>query len=246
MAPIPSAFDSISSLSSAALSNIAKRLPDLPSPDLFDRNLSPTRTIHTSLISRILSARQSTNSIIPTTYGSINSGPPPGTIVGIVLGSVAGFLLILWLFYTCLNFGTWSSSTAYTESVVVRERDRRKSHQSSRSHRSRRASETVEIRRERSPPPVRIVREPSPRRTETIIVEETREERRPPPPRVRSVSRGSDEIVVIEDHGPPRRKKSHRERDRSRDQSQSGFRTIDPQGFAGVVGGNSRRGSRRG
>ncbi|KAH8656131.1 hypothetical protein BGZ60DRAFT_148775 [Tricladium varicosporioides] len=138
MAPIPSAFNS---LSSVALSNIAKGLPDPPSPDLFDRNLAPTRTIHTSLIRRILSARQSTNSIIPTTYGSINSGPSPSTIVGIVLGSVAGFLLILWLFYTCLNFGTWPSSSAYTGSVVVRERDRRKSHHSSRSHRSRRASE---------------------------------------------------------------------------------------------------------
>jgi hypothetical protein len=36
-------------------------------------------------------------------------------------------LLILWLIYTCLNFGTWGAAeSAYTESVVVR--DRRKSH----------------------------------------------------------------------------------------------------------------------
>jgi len=52
--------------------------------------------------------------------------------------------LILWLIYTCLNFGTVTpfggGESAYTESVVVRERERRKSHHSG-SRRSRRASE---------------------------------------------------------------------------------------------------------
>ncbi|KAF4625274.1 hypothetical protein G7Y89_g12892 [Cudoniella acicularis] len=240
MAPIPISFDSIS----AAFSNLARRIPELPSPEassLIDRNLTPTRT--SSFLRRIIFSRQSANSVVPTTYGSINSGPDPGTVVGIVLGSVAGFLLLLWLFYTCLNFGAWGTASVYTEREVVRERDRRKSHHSS--HRSRRASETVEIRRSSRVSPVRIVREPSPRREETIIVEEERREERRPPPRVRSVSRESDEIIVIEDHSPPRRKKSHRNRERERDDRESGYRTVDPNTISGVIGG-SRRSSRRG
>jgi len=89
-------------------------------------------------------------------------------------------------------------------------------------------SETVEIRRERSP--VRIVR---PERVERVIVEETRETRRE-----RSRSRGdSDEVVVIEEHSPPRKSKSKREKE-------SGFRTVDPLAYGGVVGG--RKGSRGG
>jgi hypothetical protein len=185
--------------------------------------------------------RQSTSTIIPSTYGSINSGPSPGTVVGIVLGSVGGFLLLLWLLYTCLNFGTiTSSSSDYTEEVV---RERRKSTHGSTRTRSRRASETVEVRRERSP--IRIVREPV---VERVIVEESRETRRPPPPRDRSESRESDEVVVIEEHSPPRRKpKSVREDREVREvrevRRESGYRTVDPRAFGGAVGG--RKDSRR-
>jgi hypothetical protein len=152
-----------------------------------------------------------------------------------VLGSVGGFLLLLWLLYTCLNFGTITSSdSSYTESVVVR--DRRKSSHGSTRTRSRRASETVEVRRERSP--VRIVREPV---IERVIVEETR---RAPPPRERSESRGSDEVVVIEEHSPPRRKKSVREEREVREvRRESGYRTVDPLAYGGAVGG--RKDSRR-
>jgi hypothetical protein len=73
-------------------------------------------------------------------------------------------------------------------------------------------------------------------------VEERREERRMP-----SRSRDDDEVVVIEEHSPPRRKKSHRDREVSRERDvESGFRTVDPLAYGGVIGGNSRRGSRRG
>jgi len=137
-------------------------------------------------------------------------------------------LICLWLIYTCLNFGNVSSDSSYTESVVVREH--RKSHRGG-SQRSRRVSETVEVRRERSP--VRIVRPPE--RVERIIVEETREERRE-----RSRSRGgSDEVVVIEEHSPPRRKKSVKEERR-----ESGYRTVDPMGYGGAVGGRKSSGRR--
>ncbi|KAG0649170.1 hypothetical protein D0Z07_4402 [Hyphodiscus hymeniophilus] len=209
MAPIPIPLDA-RSLSShlSSVASLAKRLPT----------------------SRLLS-RQSNPSIIPSTYGSINSGPAPGTVVGIVLGSVGGFLLILWLIYTCMNFGNWSSSSSYTESVVIR--DRRKSHGS---QRSRRVSETVEVRRERSP--IRIVRD-EPRRepVERVVVEERREARR-------ERSRSSDEVIVIEDHSPPpRRSKSKRDR-HDEERRESGFRTVDPLAYGGVVGGRKSSGRR--
>jgi hypothetical protein len=179
--------------------------------------------------------RQDSTIIIPSTYGSINSGPSPGTVVGIVLGSVGGFLLLLWLIYTCLNFGTISSRSSYTESVAV-VRDRRKSHRGS----SRRASETVEVRR--GPSPVRIVREPSvhirppPERVERVVVEESRETRREREREMSSI--GSDEVVVIEESSPPRRKKSVR---REEDRRDSGYRTVDPGSYAGAVGGRKAR-----
>lgn len=117
-------------------------------------------------------------------------------------------------------------------------RNRRKSHGSS--QRSRRVSETVEVRRERSPirvvrdEPVRIVREPE--RVERVVVEEERREVR------RDRSRGSDEVVVIEEHSPPRRSKSKRDR-HEEERRESGFRTMDPLAYGGVVGG--RKSSRR-
>jgi hypothetical protein len=81
---------------------------------------------------------------------------------------------------------------------------------------------------------VRVVREPE--RVERVVVEERRETRRE-----RSPSAGSDEVVVIEEHSPPRRTKSKRvEVER---ETRSGFRTVDPQAYGGVVGGNSRRSS---
>lgn len=227
MAPIPiysSLLSTLNSRASSVVASLAPRSPNVPSHDVQSRDI-PTLTSKLADLIR----RQGTPSIIPTTYGSINSGPSPGTVVGIVLGSVGGFLLILWLIYTCLNFGNASSDSSYTESVVVREH--RKSRHGG-STRSRRVSETVEVRRERSP--VRIVRPPPP--VERIIVEERREVRQE---RSRSRSRGgSDEVVVIEEHSPPRRKKSVKE-------ERSGYRTVDPNAYGGAMGGrktSSRRG----
>jgi len=142
-----------------------------------------------------------------------------------------------------------TSSSSYTSASVVR----RKSTHGSRGTRSHRASETVEIRRDRSPVRVKVKRTPSVREPviERVIVEERRES----PRRERSLSRGSDEIVVIEDHSPPRRKKSHRDRN-DRDsiiveeseevRRESGYRTVDPLSYGGAVGGSGgRRGSGR-
>jgi len=97
---------------------------------------------------------------IPASYSNLTGGPQPGTVAGIVLGSVAGFLLILWLIYSI--FGQRSSSVSTASSVVVRER--RKSTRASSGGRSRRHSETVEVRRA-PPPPV----------VERVVMEERRE-----------------------------------------------------------------------
>ncbi|RDW91832.1 hypothetical protein BP5796_01226 [Coleophoma crateriformis] len=180
---------------------------ELTATDLYPRAESPA-----------VLARQ-TNAVIPSGYSNQNS-LAPGTIVGIVLGSVAGFLLVLWLLYTCMNFNQVNSRSSYNESVVVR--DRRKSVGS---HRSRRMSETVEVRRERSRTPVRIVRPEPPRSAERVVVEERREVRRERSPD------GSDEVVVIEEHSPPRRSKSKRETIETR--RESGFRTVDPGAYGG-------------
>ncbi|TGO82419.1 hypothetical protein BPOR_0835g00030 [Botrytis porri] len=230
------------------------------------RNVQLSSSKLTKIWARLIS-RQTTSSnpsIIPTTYGQENNSPSPGTIVGIVLGSVGGFLLLLWLLYTCCTLGRrQSAQSTVTEDISFRENVRRRSHNSHRSSRphSRRVSTTekVEIRRQRSrsPAPVRVVREEVRQETrrppppvERVVVEERREVRRSRDRSPSSSGGGSDKVVVIEEHDPPRRSKSKRERrDRGeraeRAERDSGFRTVDPLSFGGVVGGEGRRGERR-
>ncbi|KAM5348090.1 hypothetical protein ACJ41O_007914 [Fusarium nematophilum] len=42
---------------------------------------------------------------VPSTYGAANNSPHPGVVAGIVLGSVAGFLLLLYIVYAILHRG---------------------------------------------------------------------------------------------------------------------------------------------
>ncbi|KAK3307019.1 uncharacterized protein B0T15DRAFT_492525 [Chaetomium strumarium] len=190
-------------------------------------------------------------STIPAFYGSLNTGPQPGAVAGIVLGSVAGFILLLWLLYVCINGGvgrrgvssTSDTATTFTEgtaSVVTRKSRRHRHRERSR---ERRRQETVEIRRRHSTSRVRaaggggavvveeVVRGVSPppgARVERVV---STEERRRSVSRVRRVpsSEGGteDEVVVIEEHSPPRA------RYRSRERRSSGFREVDPDRFAG-------------
>ncbi|KAF2664804.1 hypothetical protein BT63DRAFT_429534 [Microthyrium microscopicum] len=132
---------------------------------------------------------------IPSTYAGLNSGPAPGAVAGIVLGSLAAFTFIIWIIYwaTTLNKDTFDG----TEEVIeVRDRPRRR--------RSRRVDGDIR-RRSMSPP----------RRRSQIIVEE-REERVLPRSRAgshmgsRIVSRGPSpsppgvEEVYVERRGPRR------------------------------------------
>ena len=149
---------------------------------------------------------------IPASYAGLNAGPDAGTIVGITLGSVAGFLLILYLLYTCFNMGGGGGGAS---AIVAEEMISRRSMSPPRPRRSRPArsvarsvsrSETTEVR---SPP-----RRESSRR-ETIVIEETR----------RPVEREDDIVEVIEEHSPPPR--------RVRSQRVSGYRTVDPEAYGG-------------
>jgi hypothetical protein len=183
--------------------------------------LATRQSRHISPAPILLSRRQTQILAIPTTYEGLDVGPQPGTVVGIVLGSVAGFLLLLWLIYTCANlddgvffsgFSGWGRQTV-VEEEIIRRRSRSRSASRSRSRTSR--TETAEV--------LSVHRSPSRRTRETIIVEERRTSRPPPPP--------EDDIVeVIEEHSPVRRP-SRRESKRT-----SGFRTVDP----AEIGGGDR------
>lgn len=141
--------------------------------------------------------------IIPTYYNL--SGPEPGTVVGIVLGSVGGFLLVVWLLYSLTNANKTGTTTAMAgeEEIVVR-RPRRNSH----GNRSRRNSHAQMREVSRSP------RQSSGR--SHIIVEERRGGA-PPPPRTRSIIveerrrvPNDDVVEVIEEHEDYRERRNSR------------------------------------
>ncbi|KAF2147245.1 uncharacterized protein K452DRAFT_314449 [Aplosporella prunicola CBS 121167] len=165
---------------------------------------------------------------IPLTYKGLSSGPPPGTVVGIVLGSVAGFLLLMWLLSALTGLNGRRNQIHGDEEIVARER-KAPAH----GHRSRRGSTRPEVRevrehivvmdegggddrqhrrhsRRRSMPP----QPPQPRpRSRSVLVEE----------RVRESEHrvaGDDVVEVIEEHSPPRtaRRGSRRE----------SYRSVDP------------------
>ncbi|KAJ9138944.1 hypothetical protein NKR23_g8240 [Pleurostoma richardsiae] len=198
---------------------------------------APTRTTQSGA-TRALAARQdTTTSTVPGHYPALGSGPDPGTVVGIVLGSVGGFLLLLWLFYTIANFGGSDAESYGTASVVTRHnhsrsRSSRPQHRQHRHHHKSPRRETVEIRTTSRGPPDR---------GERVVVEETtrRSASRapsvaPPPPRVVSED---DEVVVIEEHSPPRRHRSSKRRSSGAgggSRRESGYyRDVDPDRYAG-------------
>ena len=146
--------------------------------------------------------------VIPATYSGLNAGPPPGEVIGIVLGVVGGILLLLWLVYTALNAGR---GTVNTSDVVSEQVVRRGSRSPRRQSVSR--SEVIEVR---TPP-----RRREERRETTVI----REERRP-------VEREDDIVEVIEERSPSRSRSRSPPR-RQRSNRESGYRTVDPEAFAG-------------
>jgi hypothetical protein len=180
------------------LDSLAPRDIDIAAPAIVPRqelSLPNARSLGAdAFVKRQFDQNQSPQVIIPTLYNL--SGPAPGTVVGIVLGSVGGFLLIVWLLVSLTSLGGGGrGAIAGEEEIVVRRR------RGSNSHRSRRSTRTEVREYSRSP-----------RRREQIIVEERRRE-----PRVRSVvveerSRvpGDDVVEVIEEHDDYRSRRGSR------------------------------------
>ena len=157
--------------------------------------------------------------IIQSCY--ITGGPAPGAVAGIVLGSIAGFLLLMWILWTLSTGGGFiRTSNLEEEDVVVRRRSRSPNRGSRRSTHNRTSTYQAEMRRS-SPRRERVIRQERivrdvpvssrnerSRVRESIIVEERPERRMD----------GDDIVEVIEEHSsigggapPPRRKSGRRQ-----------------------------------
>lgn len=89
------------------LSRLAQSVPRVAR--ISDNDHHPTRTL-SELASKVLSPRQAATTTVVSESGGgdgkvVLSG---GAIAGIVIGSILGFLLILWLIRSCTNFGRTS------------------------------------------------------------------------------------------------------------------------------------------
>ncbi|KAK8051980.1 hypothetical protein PG993_003365 [Apiospora rasikravindrae] len=246
--PPPPLIKTVRSLAHDLAFHLPTESPFHPETQQYQQQQSPatpTRTLNfASRVTRLFPRLATGVTTVPQGYGNSPSGPEPGVVVGIVLGSIAGFLLVLWLVYTCVNLGNSRNTNVVVEtegsmvsgSVVTR---KSRKHRRSRHHESRsrsvgpeRRRETVEIRESRVVP------------EERIIVEEARRSRAgPPPPRMPPpgparpppppMSDEDDEVVVIEENTPPRRRESRRHRRRSSERRSSGYRDVDPYRYAG-------------
>ncbi|KAF4437424.1 hypothetical protein F53441_13058 [Fusarium austroafricanum] len=190
--------------------------------------LPPSSTIpsgHNHLSVRQNDESSSSFTAVPTVYKSADNSLAPGVVAGIVLGSVAGFLLLLYIIYmllhrgpvvrpidgasTVVSGGPMSTVTGDTSTYLSfrsrrdrRPRNRSRSRATSRSKRTR--SRTTVNSRDRS------------RRRTSPLVSDSRGERiivDPPAPRFvqESTISSDNEIVVEEEHSvsPPRRPQRH-------------------------------------
>lgn len=66
--------------------------------------LTPTRATPASL-TRILTARQVVTTVVMDDPDEGGTNLTGGAIAGIVIGSIAGFLLLLWILRSCFNLG---------------------------------------------------------------------------------------------------------------------------------------------
>ncbi|KAL1590473.1 hypothetical protein WHR41_00517 [Cladosporium halotolerans] len=199
MAPFPPAIRSVSASDARSLD---AREPIAPAA----RAISIPNT--DSLAERALQPRQQNGIVpIPTVYQGLDAGPAPGAVVGIVLGSVLGFIFLIWLLWILSNGTTFIRSNQDEEEDVVvrrhrnsdRRRSSRRTEMSQRSPRRDRVYRQERITRDFPPP----TRSPGVSRVrESVIVDEPRTERRVD---------GDDIVEVIEEHSsvggaPPRRK----------------------------------------
>lgn len=192
---------------------------------------------------------------IPTTYVQTSNALAPGAVAGIVLGSVLGFLAVLGIIVwaTTLNQNTFGTVDEVIEVHERRPPPRRRrrtrdddsfvetvrvSHRPSRNHSPRRPSRTeiveeriveerIPIPRSRGPSPGPPPPPPPPMMEEVFV------ERRP-------ARRSREEEVVVEFDDSEMSSLPDRRRSRRRS---SGYRTVDPDRYAG--GNYPRRPMRR-
>jgi len=153
---------------------------------------------------------------IPTVYQGLNSGPAPGAVVGIVLGSVLGFIFLIWLLWILSNGSTFIKTNRDEEEDIVVSRHRTHTSDRRRERRSEMSQKPPRSpRRDRVYRQERITRDfPVPARSpgtsrvrgETVFVDRETTERRVD---------GDDIVEVIEEHSsvsgaPPPRRKSKR------------------------------------
>ncbi|KAI9042936.1 uncharacterized protein KD926_004727 [Aspergillus affinis] len=119
---------------------------------------------------------------IPASYGRLDSSPSPGTVAGIILGSVCGFIFLLYLIYLGLSSGRrFSGTSTVPPSGTGTEISEAVSARSSRfRRRPRRRDDVVEVEEGRSA-----------EGDSRIVVEES----------MTSRSRGDEVVEVIEEHG---------------------------------------------
>ncbi|OHF04471.1 hypothetical protein CORC01_00323 [Colletotrichum orchidophilum] len=113
MAPVAPISNTLSGLAAAA--GLTPRHPS---------DLSPTRTLPSSI--RGIFARQVVTTITSTPETTAESASESdlsgGAIAGIVIGSIAGFFLLLWIVKSC---GMWSRPNDWSEKNEYDERSRR-------------------------------------------------------------------------------------------------------------------------
>lgn len=88
---------------------------------IYRENLLPTRTL--SQLATAVLPRQTTTTTVVATDGDNGGGSTTlsaGAIAGIVIGSIAGFLLLLWIIRSCSNLGrpgVWGNTFGSTEKL---------------------------------------------------------------------------------------------------------------------------------
>lgn len=234
---------------------VAKRAPAIAKYT----TATATTATHATLVRR-QNADVCTGGFINGCYQGLNGGPNPGAVVGIVLGAVAGFLLLLWILFILSSGGSFiqSSNLQEEEVNVVHHHGRHRSRSPRRDRSTHRSSYREEMRQTHTSPapaPRRdrvirqerisrdIPREQSRVRNDPYIVEETRTERRVDGDDVIEViAEGSDMTSAApapRRSGGGRRRSSagYRSVSPSPDRIRSGYRRVDPSRFAG---GNDR------